>query len=57
MYYGYYKNKSITEEQKKAIKRILSQVYSFIDLQTKGNEIPIRRITEIDDIQLRKHFS
>lgn len=57
LYYGYYKNKSITEEQKKAIKRILSQVYSFIDLQTKGNEIPIRRITEIDDIQLRKHFS
>lgn len=57
LYYRYYKNKSITEEQKKAIKRILSQVYSFIDLQTKGNEIPIRRITEIDDIQLRKHFS
>ena len=52
LYGGYFYNISITKEQITSIERILSQSYNYIE-----NSIPVTRLSEIEDIQLRKHFS
>lgn len=57
LYSGYFYNISITKEQIASIKRILSQSYNSIELQHIENSIPVTRLSEIEDIQLRKHFS
>lgn len=54
---GYFYNISITKEQITSIERILSQSYNYIELQHIENSIPVTRLSEIEDIQLRKHFS
>ena len=33
------------------------QSYNYIELQHIENSIPVTRLSEIEDIQLRKHFS
>ena len=57
LYGGYFYNISITKEQITSIERILSQSYNYIELQHIENSIPVTRLSEIEDIQLRKHFS
>lgn len=57
LYGGYFYNISITKEQITSIERILSQSYNYIELQHIENSIPVTRLSEIENIQLRKHFS
>lgn len=57
LYSGYFYNIPITKEQITSIERILSQSYNYIELQHIDNSIPVTRLSEIEDIQLRKHFS
>jgi hypothetical protein len=57
LYGGYFYNIPITKEQITSIERILSQSYNYIELQHIENSIPVTRLSEIEDIQLRKHFS
>lgn len=55
LYSGYFYEIPVTKEQMLTAKNILLQKYTQAELQDKL--IPVNKLLEIDNIQLRKHFS